>query len=288
MSTFTVATGRVIEFLDNEIESEKAIFFHHGTPGSSVAWTYWLPLFSEAGIRVIATSRPGYGESDRARGRRVSDIAADISQLCDAFGIKSFVSIGWSGGGPHALSTSLDRRCRGVVTLAGVGKFNQLDLDFLAGMGPENHDEFGAALQGEAVLRAWMSANATPMQKVTGDEIREAFGGLIGDADKAVLEGSVAEEMAEAMRWGLARGFDGWIDDDLAFVEDWGFELEKISVPVVIWQGDDDFMVPHAHAHWLAGAIPGSELRFTPGEGHISLTVKGQPAIVTQLKLMLS
>jgi pimeloyl-ACP methyl ester carboxylesterase len=174
------------------------------------------------------------------------------------------------------------------VTLAGVGKFNQPDLDFLAGMGPENHDEFGVALEGEEPLRRWMLANATSMQRVTGAEIREAFGGLIGAADKAVLGGSVAEEMAESMRWGLARGFDGWIDDDLAFVQEWGFDLQKVTVPVVIWQGDDDFMVPHAHARWLAKAIPGSELRFTPGEGHISLTVKGQSAIVTQLKLMLA
>jgi pimeloyl-ACP methyl ester carboxylesterase len=288
MSEFTLRSGRVIEFIDNEIASERAIFFHHGTPGGSLAWKSWLPLFADSGIRVIATSRAGYGQSERSPGRKVADIADDISELCDAFGIENFVSIGWSGGGPHALSTSLDARCRGVVTLAGVGKFNQPDLDFLAGMGPENHDEFGVALEGEAPLRAWMHANATAMQQVSGDDIREAFGGLIGEADKAVLDGSYAEEVAEAMRWGLAEGFDGWIDDDLAFVQEWGFDLKNIAVPVVIWQGDDDFMVPHAHAEWLAKAIPGSELRFTPGEGHLSLTVKGRPAIVTQLKLMLS
>jgi pimeloyl-ACP methyl ester carboxylesterase len=288
MSAFSLASGRVIEFIDNEIQSDRAIFFHHGTPGGSSTWKTWLPLFADSGIRVIATSRAGYGQSDRLAGRRVADIADDISQLCKAFGINRFVSIGWSGGGPHALATTLDDRCRGVITLAGVGMFNQPDLDFLAGMGPENHDEFGVALEGEAPLRAWMVANASPMQHVTGEDIREAFGGLIGEADKAVLEGFVAHEVADAMCSGLAGGFDGWIDDDLAFVQEWGFDLKKIAVPVVIWQGDDDFMVPHAHAEWLASAIPGSELRFTPGEGHFSLTVKGRPAIVTQLKLLLS
>jgi pimeloyl-ACP methyl ester carboxylesterase len=288
MSAFTLKSGRVIEFLDNEIPSERAIFFHHGTPGGSSTWKTWLPLFADSGIRVIATSRAGYGESERAFGRQVADIADDISQLCDGLGINSFVSIGWSGGGPHALATTLDKRCRGVVTLAGVGMFNQNDLDFLEGMGPENHEEFGVALLGESALSAWMVANASPLQHVTGEEIREAFGGLIGEADKAVLEGFVAEEVADAMCSGLAGGFDGWIDDDLAFVQEWGFDLKNIAVPVVIWQGDDDFMVPHAHAEWLASAIPGSELRFTPGEGHLSLTVKGRPAIVTQLKLLLS
>jgi pimeloyl-ACP methyl ester carboxylesterase len=202
--------------------------------------------------------------------------------MADAFGIERFVSIGWSGGGPHALATSLDERCVGVITLAGVGQYGKSDLDFLAGMGPENIDEFGVAMQGEKPLRAWMSENATPMQHVTGDEIREAFGGLIGDADKKVLEGNFAEEMASAMRLGLSSGFDGWIDDDLAFVEEWGFDLGSIKVPVHVWQGDDDFMVPHAHSHWLAKIIPTAALHFAPGEGHISLVVKQRHEIVTQ------
>lgn len=288
MSTFSLSSGRVVELLDNGVESDRAIFFHHGTPGSSFAWQPWLSHFADSGIRVFAPSRAGYGQSQRQAGRRVVDIADDVAQLCDANAIASFVSIGWSGGGPHALSTALDPRCKGAITLAGVGQYGQPNLDFLAGMGPENIEEFGVALQGESALRTWMEVNAGAMQEVTGADIRAAFGGLIGEADKAVLEGSVAEEMAAAMRWGLADGFAGWIDDDLAFVQDWGFNLGEICVPVVIWQGDDDFMVPHAHSRWLAAAIPGSELRFSPGEGHISLTVKGQPEIVSQLKGMLT
>lgn len=77
------------------------------------------PGFAGDGIRVIAASRAGYGKSERSRGRRIIDIADDVSQMCDAFGVSKFVSIGWSGGGPHALSTTADPRCKGVVTLAG-------------------------------------------------------------------------------------------------------------------------------------------------------------------------
>ena len=201
--------------------------------------------------------------------------------------MNSFVSIGWSGGGPHALSTTLDSRCRGVVTLAGVGQYGKSDLDFLAGMGPENIDEFGVALNGEVALNSWMAANATSMQQVTGIELIEAFGGLIGDADKEVLAGGVADDIAETMRFGLSRGFTGWIDDDLAFVQDLGFNLGLIAVPVEIWQGEDDFMVPHTHSQWLANSIRGSVLHFAPGEGHFSLIVKHREEIVTKLKLML-
>jgi pimeloyl-ACP methyl ester carboxylesterase len=149
-------------------------------------------------------------------------------------------------------------------------------------MGPENHDEFGAALKGEAVITQWMNENAVPMKQVTGNDIREAFGGLIGDADKAVLEGAVADEMAATMRNGLAVSFDGWIDDDLVFVKPWGFDLAAITKPVILWQGDDDFMVPHAHSYWLEKHIPTAQLSFIPGHGHISLGEKYKSEILKQ------
>ncbi len=287
MSQFLLKDGRTLDLLDNHHESKYAILFHHGTPGDSTTWQDWHDDLASEPFRTISVSRPGYSRSDRNKGRRVIDVYADHKEILDQFGIEHFVSIGWSGGGPHALATALDPRCRGIISLAGVGQYGQNDLDFLEGMGPENHEEFGEALKGEVPLREWMNINALALKDVTGEELREAFGGLVGDAGKEVLEGKFADDMAAAMRRGLGHGFDGWIDDDLAFVQDWGFDIGHISVPVQLWQGDDDFMVPHSHSRWLASKIPIAQVKFTPGEGHISLGVKHRYNIVTQLKRFL-
>ena len=201
--------------------------------------------------------------------------------------ISKFVSIGQSGGGPHSLANTCEPRNVGAISLAGVGAYGVDDLDFLEGMGPENHDEFGAALKGEAVIDKWMQDNAGSMKSVTGAEIREAFGGLIGDADKAVLEGEAADHMAASMRSALAVSFDGWIDDDLVFIKPWGFDLASITKPVFIWQGDDDFMVPHAHSYWLEKHIPTATLSFKSGEGHISLGIKYRTEILAQAQSLL-
>ena len=72
---------------------------------------------------------------------------------------------------------------------------------------------------------------------------------------------------------GLRSGNDGWFDDDLAFTRPWGFELSDMSVPVAVWQGGEDLMVPFAHGEWLASRIPTAHPRLRPEHGHLSLAL---------------
>lgn len=51
---------------------------------------------------------------------------------------------------------------------------------------------------------------------------------------------------------------------------------------VLVWQGDDDFMVPKAHSEWLVKHIPSATLNFVPGHGHISLTTAYRSEIIKQ------
>lgn len=286
MSQITLSDGRKLEYFDNGVQSEKAILFLHGTPSDG---TLWKPWFDEIkSVRAISTSRAGYGLSDRHHGRSVADDLADQTAVLDHLGIKEFVSIGWSGGGPHSLNMTRDPRCKAAFTLAGVGEWGRADLDFLEDMGPENHEEFGEALKGESAITEWMNTNAVSMRNVTGPDLITAFGGLIGDADKKALTPEVAEVEAEMFRRALSVSYDGWIDDDLAFVRDFGFDISKIDKPVVIYQGDDDFMVPHAHAYWLKKHIPTAKLNFVPGHGHISLGEHFRPNIIQEAVTFLS
>jgi pimeloyl-ACP methyl ester carboxylesterase len=88
--------------------------------------------------------------------------------------------------------------------------------------------------------------------------------------------------MARMLRRALSAGIAGWLDDDLAFVKPWGFELARIGVPVSIWQGAHDRMVPFAHGEWLAAHVPGARAHLYDDEGHISLTQQ-MPRILDDL-----
>ncbi|WP_211588852.1 hypothetical protein [Allorhizocola rhizosphaerae] len=63
-------------------------------------------------------------------------------------------------------------------------------------------------------------------------------------------------------------GMDGWVDDSLAFARPWGFEPEKITVPVGVWRGVDDSIVLAGHADWLLVHIPTAQGHAYPG-GHL-------------------
>ena len=91
------------------------------------------------------------------------------------------------------------------------------------------------------------------------------------DVDRAVLTGEFAEDMAASFREAVRVGADGWLDDDLAFASPWGFGLEEISVPVMIWQGSADLMVPFSHGQWLASQLPAASAHLQQGEGHLSV-----------------
>jgi hypothetical protein len=68
----------------------------------------------------------------------------------------------------------------------------------------------------------------------------------------------------------FAAGALGWVDDDLAFVQPWGFDLQELRVPVEIRYGITDVLVPAAHGTWLAAHVPGAEVFVDEHGGHLS------------------
>jgi pimeloyl-ACP methyl ester carboxylesterase len=224
------------------------------------------------GLRLVSTSRPGYGGSTRQPNRSVADVVVDIAEVLDALDADRCLIAGWSGGGPHALACGarLDAAAA-VLVIAGVAPHDAAGLDWMAGMGEENVTEFGAANGGEQSLAPYLDEVREHLKEVTLDGVIASLDTLLPDVDRAVLTDEFGEDMVASFREALRIGADGWLDDDLAFVKPWGFALEEISVPTSVWQGSDDLMVPFAHGQWLAAHVPGVSAHLEQGEGHLSI-----------------
>jgi len=124
---------------------------------------------------------------------------------------------------------------------------------------------------------------APEIAAITGAEVVAMLDGLVDDVDRAALTGEFAEVMAEDFRRGVSTGVAGWHGDDLAFARPWGFDLADITVPVSVWQGAHDLMVPFPHGQFLAAHIPTADARLYPDEGHLSLAAQ-LPRILADLE----
>jgi len=270
-----LADGRDIDVLTVGPDDGFPLVVHGGTPDGLVPNGKIVGAAEERGLRIVMTARPGYEGSTPRPGRRVADVVGDVAQVLDALGAGPFVSIGFSGGGPHSLACAalLPGRCLAAASVAGVGPYDVEGLDFLAGMGPENVEEFSLAVQGVDALTPFLEKEAAALGWIEGGQIVASLGGLISGADAGVLNGEFADDLARSLRGALSEGIAGWRDDDLAFAADWGFDLGAFAAPVAIWQGDQDMMVPFAHGQWLAEHVPAARARLIPGAGHLSLAV---------------
>jgi pimeloyl-ACP methyl ester carboxylesterase len=264
--------GRRLDILVSGPADGLALLFHHGTPGATTPVRALERAAHQRGLRLVTTSRPGYGDSTRQPGRTVADVVADATSVLASIGAERCLVAGWSGGGPHALACGarLDA-ASAVLVIAGVAPHDADGLDFLAGMGQENLTEFRAALGGEQRLRPYLVEARNHLKDVTVAGIISTFNTLLPDVDLAVLTDEFGEDMVASFREALRTGVDGWLDDDLAFTKPWGFDLADISIPTILWQGSEDLMVPFAHGQWLSSRIPGACVHLETGEGHLSI-----------------
>jgi pimeloyl-ACP methyl ester carboxylesterase len=275
------AGGRTLGVYEAGDPAGRAVIAHHGTPAHGSLFAPWVAHAQARGIRLVGYDRPGYGASTADPDRTVASAAADVAAIADALGIDRFATWGVSGGAPHALACAalLGERVVAAASLAGIAPFAAPGLNWFAGMGEGNLVEFGAALQGRATIERLARQQADSMLGGPGADAAEELASLISGPDAAALAGGYGEFWLGSMPDVFRTGVDGWVDDDVAFLAPFGFELSAIAVPTLVWHGRQDLFVPVAHGEWLATAIPGAEVRISVDDGHLTLSTERIPAV---------
>lgn len=280
--------GRTLEIVTGGASDGFPLLFHGGTPSAAVPYDAMGRAAEEAGLRLVTYSRPGYGASSpRYAGASpvLADDVADSVAILDTLGLGEFVTLGWSGGGPRALACAalVPDRCRAATSLAGVAPADAEGLDWTAGMGAENVRDFELATRGREALQRVVDEEAAAMATITAEQLVEGLGDLTDEVDAAALTGAFADYLAATFRHAMTQGSRGYLEDSLQVLRPWGFDVGDISVPVAVWQGAHDRMVPFAHGQWLGARIRGARVHLLDDEGHISL-VHRLPEMFAELR----
>ena len=277
LRTVVTADGRTVAFATWGDPYGFPILALHGTPGCRLERWPREDLYRELGVHLVTHDRAGYARSDRRRGRSVGDEVDDVLLLADELGFDRFAVTGGSGGGAHALACAAlipPARLIRATCVVGVAPYGPGGLErdaWLAGMDAENIKEFNWAVAGEAVLeprleellrKTAVEVDADPSALLADFELSESDRAALARPElRQVIRESVSEQ-ALGNAW-------GWVDDDLAHIAPWGFELGQIAVPVLIRYGASDVLVPAAHGAWLGANVPGCVVKIDDTAGHL-------------------
>lgn len=264
-----VGEDRVLGWAEFGHPDGDPILWFHGTPG---ARTQVPPSVNEValhhGFRVVTVERPGTGVSTDHHYRRIADFAPDVETVADDLGLDRFGVVGLSGGGPYTLAV-----CHHLPDRVVVGSL-------LGGLGPTRGPDavwsYTRALRFVApmfeVLRTPVGTALTRVIDVLepfADPVFSAYATLLGMADKPVLRDPQFRAMFLQDLLG-AHELRSTAHDMALFSRHWGFTLDEVVPPVVVWQGLADTIVPPSHGHHQAARLPRAELRVRPGEGHFA------------------
>jgi pimeloyl-ACP methyl ester carboxylesterase len=204
-----------------------------------------------------------------------------VATIAKHFGLKRFRIWGVSGGGPHALACAalLPNLVVAAAVLGSIAPYPAEGLDYFAGMGEDNVADFKAALKGGETHKQAVEASASKLLRADVGSLMPALKSLLSAVDAAVLTTDFANFVLRSVREGIGESRDGMIDDDIAHLTPWGFELSRIRIPVLLMHGERDHFVPVSHSKWLANKIPNVETRFLPEDGHLTLSLRRIPEV---------
>ena len=260
--TITLRDGRALGYGEWGANEGIPVFFFHGTPGSRILTRVFHEPAENKGIRLIGVDRPGYGLSDPKEDRTLRDFVDDVAELADALELDRFGVMGASGGSPYTLACAryLPDRVLGAVVLCGVGP-------------PESWDEPTRTILEQGVANPEMAeAQMQQALVMARDDRQTIIDSIIPNVPESMRP--VAESKPELINAyidhtveALAQGTGGTMVEQRLVLKPWGFDLGDLKVPVRLWCGGKDVLLPQAH--WMAEKIPGAQLRIDEEAGHI-------------------
>ena len=235
--------------------SGQPVVLIHGYPLSSASWEKQIPVLLDAGYRVIAYDRRGFGKSSQpTTGYNYDTFAEDLHKIVTHLKLRNFALVGFSMGGGEVARY--------------IGKYGSKDVSKAVIMGGVPPFLLKTADNSEGVDGSVFEG----IQKAVGADRYAFFSEFFKNFyNTDVNLGKRVSEQAVQASWNTAAIASATAS--LACVptwhEDFRQDVAKIDVPTLVIHGDADRIVPiSAAGQRTAKLIPGAELVVIKGGPH--------------------
>jgi pimeloyl-ACP methyl ester carboxylesterase len=254
--------GRNLGYAEYGDPNGKPLFYFHGWPVSRLHGARVDEVAKTLRIRIIATDRPGIGNSDFQKNRTLLDFPDDIIELADYLKIKKFSVMGVSGGGPYSAVCAYKIPER--INKAGI----------VVGLAPTYIQNI---CNGMALINklCWTNYSRIPLLKELASftiNLQYKLGYSLTfstKSDKSLLTKGVKENIKNDVSEAVKQGLKGITHELKLYTSNWGFDVKNIKIPVYLYYGKDDKNVSLNMGKYYEQQIPNSNLTVYEG-GHLS------------------
>lgn len=250
--------------------SGRPVFYFHGFPGSGIEAMLGADAATAAQVRLIGIDRPGFGFSDSHPDRTIDSMVDDVVELADNLALERFGVLGMSGGGPYALACAarIPERIIVAIVLSGMGPLVDGKSD--PGMTPFNRGGLWVAGRAPWVLQVLAPAMALVPRHFPKALVSHLIA-VTGESDREALQGEMGALLVDSFRRSVHHGSRGMVSEAKLFANPWGGWLPDIPIPVHLFHGEMDRIVPVGIARRLEDAMPDCRARYYPRDGHFSV-----------------
>ncbi|PVH25116.1 alpha/beta fold hydrolase [Sphingobacterium corticibacter] len=241
------SNGQLVDIHYQDQGSGKPVVLIHGWPLSHTSWNNQTTALVDAGYRVIAYDRRGFGDSTTGSAYDYDSLTSDLHALLEELDLKEVTLVGFSMGGGEVIryvtNYGTDRIAKLALVASIIPLVKQKD-DNPDGVPQEDLDDILANLKEDRI--AFLKEFHQQFYNV--DKKPDAVPESQLDADLVVSSAANVEATIEAAK--------AWMDTDFRP------ETAKISLPTLIIHGKADSTVPIAtSAEQAAELISGSEFK---------------------------
>jgi pimeloyl-ACP methyl ester carboxylesterase len=284
---FQLSDGRKLGYDEYGVSNGKPLFYFHGSPSSRVESTLYVSneLLKSLNVRLIAVDRPGLGLSDFQPNRRILDFPKDILALADYLNIERFSVIAYSLGGPYGLACafSIPERLTKVGIVSGAAMFTEPEL--MKNINEGTRKFLTMPRESPLASRLFMGMMLGVMPRLAPKQFIAGAASVLPASDREIVDSDpeFQQGFIRMVREATRQGTRGAFHESLLSVTDYGFRLQEIQAPVLLWHGEADQNIPVEMARFAASVLPKCEAKMYPEEGHLSLFKKHAEEIVRAL-----
>ena len=243
---FHLSDGRRLGYDERGAPDGKPVFYLHGSPSSRLESKLYLSedLLQSSGVRLIAVDRPGMGLSDFQPNRRLLDFPNDVLALADHLKIERFAILAYSLGGIHGLACAfaIPERLTQVGIVSGAALFTEPELMTNINEGTRKYLALPRDNPFAARLFLGMMAG---MIRFTPKLMTASAASNLPAPDRPIAADSKFQAgFVYMLREALRNGTRGALHESLLSITDYGFRLQDIQLPMMLWHGEEGKKLP--------------------------------------------